>query len=133
MPIIAMNREIGSLGKDVALGLEQALGMKIRHHEIVDHLANRSRLRKSHVISFLEGKQGLLERFTTDQMNLRMLTADEILSLADRVGVLYRGTAKCRRNQSEASRATVSSVPGSSKRCVAPGTITRSFSHTSWS
>ena len=26
MPLIAMNREIGSLGKDVALGLEQALG-----------------------------------------------------------------------------------------------------------
>ena len=83
MPLVAMNREIGSLGRDVALGLEQALGMKIRHHEIVDQLANRSRLRKSHVISFLEGKQGLLERFTTDQMNLRMLTADEILSLAD--------------------------------------------------
>ena len=104
MPIIAMNREIGSLGKDVALGLEQALGMKIRHHEIVDHLANRSRLRKSHVISFLEGKQGLLERFTTDQMNLRMLTADEILSLADRVGVLYRGTLAAVMDRADATR-----------------------------
>ena len=82
MPLIAMNREIGSLGKDVALGLEQALGMKIRHHEIIDHLANRARLRKSHVISFLEGKQGLLQRLTTDQVSLRMLTADEILSMA---------------------------------------------------
>jgi cytidylate kinase len=77
-----MNREIGSLGKDVALGLEQALGMKIRHHEIIDHLANRARLRKSHVISFLEGKQGLIERLTTDQVSLRILTADEILSMA---------------------------------------------------
>ncbi len=37
MPLIAMNREIGSLGKDMALG------MKIRHHEIIDHLANRPR------------------------------------------------------------------------------------------
>jgi cytidylate kinase len=82
MPLIAMNREIGSLGKDVALGLEQALGMKIRHHEIIDHLANRARLRKSHVISFLEGKQGLIERLTTDQVSLRILTADEILSMA---------------------------------------------------
>lgn len=83
MPLIAMNREIGSLGKDVATGLEQALGMKIRHHEIIDHLANRTRLRKSHVISFLEGKQGLIERLTTDQVSLRILTADEILSFAD--------------------------------------------------
>ncbi len=82
MPLIAMNREMGSLGKDVALGLEQALGMKIRHHEIIDHLANRTRLRKSHVISFLEGKQGLLERLTTDQVSLSILTADVILSIA---------------------------------------------------
>jgi cytidylate kinase len=83
MPLIAMNREIGSLGKDVAFGLEQALGMKVRHHEIIDHLANRSRLRKSHVISFLEGRQGLIERLTTDQVSLRILTADEILSMAE--------------------------------------------------
>jgi len=82
VPLIAMNREMGSLGENVAQGLEEALGMKIRHHEIIDHLANRSRLRKSHVISFLEGKQGLLERLTTDQVSLRILTADEILSIA---------------------------------------------------
>ena len=83
MPLIAMNREIGSLGKDVALGLEQALGMKVRHHELIDHLASRARMRKSHVISFLEGKQGLLERLTTDQARLGILTADEILSMAE--------------------------------------------------
>jgi len=83
MPLIAMNREMGSLGKDVAAGLEQALGMKVRHHEIIDHLANRARMRKSHVISYLEGKQGLIERLTTDQVRLRVLTADEILSMAE--------------------------------------------------
>jgi osmotically-inducible protein OsmY len=83
MPLIAMNREMGSLGKDVAAGLEQVLGMKVRYHEMIDHLANRARVRKSHVISFLEGKQGLLERLTTDQLTLRILTADEILSIAE--------------------------------------------------
>ena len=82
MPLIAMNREMGSLGEDVARGLEQVFGAKIRHHEIIDHLANRTRLRKSHVVSFLEGKQGLIERLTTDQVSLRILTADEILSVA---------------------------------------------------
>ncbi len=83
MPLIAMNREMGSLGRDVAAGLEEALGMKTRHHEIIDHLANRARVRKSHVISFLEGKQGLLERLTTDQVRLRVLTCDEIMSMAE--------------------------------------------------
>lgn len=92
MPLIAMNREIGSLGKDVAMGLEEALGMKIRHHEIIDHLASRTRLRKSHVISFLEGKQGLIERLTTDQVSLRILTADEIMSFAESgEAVILRG------------------------------------------
>ena len=83
MPLIAMNREMGSLGQDVARGLEQALGMKVKHHEIIDHLANRARIRKSHVISFLEGTQGLIERLTIDQVRLRVLTADEILSMAE--------------------------------------------------
>ena len=40
MPLIAMNREMGSLGNEVATGLEQALGMKVRHHEMIDHLAS---------------------------------------------------------------------------------------------
>lgn len=92
MPLIAMNREMGSLGKDVARGLEDALGLKVRHHEIIDHLANRARLRKSHVVSFLEGTQGLFERLTVDQLSLRILTADEILSLAaSGEGLILRG------------------------------------------
>jgi cytidylate kinase len=88
MPLIAMNREIGSYGKDVAEGLEQALGMKVRYQEMIDHLASRARVRKSHVISFLEGGQGLLQRLTTDQLRLRILTADEILSMAESDGAL---------------------------------------------
>src|SRR5205085_1741337 len=83
MPLIAMNREMGSLGKDVAKGLSEALGLKLQHHEIVDHLANRARVRKSHVISFLEGTQGLFERLTVDNLKLRILTADEIMSAAE--------------------------------------------------
>ena len=83
MPLIAMNREMGALGNEVAQGLEQALGMKVRHHEIIDHLANRARVRKSHVISFLEGKQGLLDRLTSDRLRLSVLTADEIMTAAE--------------------------------------------------
>jgi len=92
MPLIAMNREIGSLGKDVAKGLSDALGLKVQHHEIIDHLANRARIRKSHVISFLEGSQGMLERLTVDNLKLRILTADEIMSAAEaNDGIILRG------------------------------------------
>ena len=92
MPLIAMNREMGSLGKDVAKGLSEALGLKVQHHEIVDHLANRARIRKSHVISFLEGTQGLFERLTIDNLKLRILTADEIVSAAENnQGIILRG------------------------------------------
>jgi cytidylate kinase len=92
MPLIAMNREMGSLGKDVAKALAQVLDLKIQHHEIIDHLANRARIRKSHVISFLEGTQGILERLTVDNLKLRVLTADEILSLAEtNDGIILRG------------------------------------------
>src|SRR5213082_4319047 len=92
MPLIAMNREMGSFGKDVAQGLSQELGLKIQHHEIVDHLANRARVRKSHVISFLEGTQGIFERLTVDNLKLRILTADEIMSAAEsNQGIILRG------------------------------------------
>src|SRR3954465_2864703 len=92
MPLIAMNREMGSLGKDVAQGLSEALGLKVQHHEMIDHLANRARIRKSHVISFLEGTHGILERLTVDNLKLRILTADEIMSAAEsNEGVILRG------------------------------------------
>src|SRR5712671_4246031 len=41
------------------------------------------------------------------------------------VGTFF--SARCRSNQSRASSATWSRAPGSSKRCVAPGTITSCF------
>jgi cytidylate kinase len=117
MPLIAMNREMGSLGKDVAAGLEQALGMKLRHHEMIDHLANRARIRRSHVISFLEGRQGLLERLTTDQLRLRVLTADEILSMAESgEPVILRGWG---------ATALLKDVPHAVRVCVSASRRTR--------
>ena len=84
MPLIAMTREMGSLGKDVAAGLSERLGKRVVHHEIIDQLANKMRLRKSHVIRFLEGKAGIWERLTTDKTSLSIYTADETLQLAEK-------------------------------------------------
>ena len=83
MPLIAMTREMGSLGKDVAARLSERLGKRVVHHEIIDPLANKMRLRKSHVIRFLEGKAGIWERLTTDKTSLSIYTADETFQLAE--------------------------------------------------
>ena len=83
MPFVAMTREMGSLGKDVAAGLAERLGRQVVHHEIIDNLASKMRLRKSHVVRFLEGKSGIWERLTTDQTSLSIYTADETFALAE--------------------------------------------------
>ena len=90
MPLIAMTREMGSLGKDVATAVSARLGKPVVHHEIIDHLADKMRLRKSHVIRFLDGKASAWERLTTDKTSMSIYTADETLALAesDSVGVI---------------------------------------------
>ena len=77
MPLVAMTREMGSLGKDVAAGLAARSNRKVVYQEIIEPLANKMRLRKSHVERFLEGKSGIWERLTTDQTSLTIFTADE--------------------------------------------------------
>ena len=90
MPLVAMTREMGSLGKDVAAAVSARLGKPVVHHEIIDHLADKMRLRKSHVIRFLDGKANVWERLTTDKTSMSIYTADETMALAesDSVGVI---------------------------------------------
>lgn len=83
MALIAMTREMGSLGKDVAARLSQEIGKQVVHHEIIGELANKMRLRKSHVIRFLEGKAGIWERLTTDRTSMSIYTADETFRLIE--------------------------------------------------
>jgi cytidylate kinase len=81
MPLIAMTREMGSLGKDVAAGIAQRMGRKVVYHEIIDQLADKMRLRKSHVERFLDGRAGFWERMTTDHTSLSIFTADETFKI----------------------------------------------------
>ena len=83
MPVIAMTREMGSLGKDVGAAVSARLGKPLVHHEIIDPLANKMRLRKSHVIRFLDGKANIWERLTTDKTSLSIFTADETVKLVE--------------------------------------------------
>ena len=53
------------------------------HHEIIENLANKMRLRQSHVMRFLEGKPSVWDKMTTNETSLSIYTADEILRLAE--------------------------------------------------
>ncbi len=77
MPLIAMTREMGSLGKDVAEGIAARTDRKVVYHEIIEPIANKMRLRKSHVQRLLDGRAGLWERLTADKTSLSIFTADE--------------------------------------------------------
>jgi cytidylate kinase len=90
MPIIALTREMGSLGKDVARELGAELKVPLVYHEVIDHLADKMRVRKSHVIRLLDGSASLLERLTADKTSLSIFTADEIFGIAAR-GAVIRG------------------------------------------
>ncbi len=92
MTIVAITREMGTLGKDVATGLGEALGLPVIYHEIIDNLADRMRVRRSHVVRLLDGKAGLLERLTADQTSLFLHSADEVIDYARQgKGAIIRG------------------------------------------
>jgi cytidylate kinase len=92
MAVIAMTREMGSLGKDVAAGLADQMGLTVVHHELVEHhLAERLGVKESAVHRYLEGEASLLERWKIDKEKLSRYTAEEILQLARKGNVVIRG------------------------------------------
>ena len=92
MAVIAMTREMATLGKDVAAGLADRLGINVVHHELVEHdIAERSGMRESDVHRFLEGEASVFERWKIDSKRLSRYTAQEILELAVKGNVLIRG------------------------------------------
>lgn len=92
MTIVAITREMGTLGKDVATGLGEALGVPVIYHEIIDNLADRMRVRRSHVVRLLDGKAGLLERLTADRISMFLHSAEEVVDFARQgKGAIIRG------------------------------------------
>jgi cytidylate kinase len=92
MAVIAMTREMGTLGQDVAQGLAERLGLEVVHHELVENdIATRSGLRESEVRRFLGGEASFIGQWRMDRKRLSHFTAQEILELAARDNVLIRG------------------------------------------
>ncbi len=91
MTVIAMTREMGSLGRDVALRLAEDLGLDLVQHQLVEHVADKMHVGEASVNRFLEGKAGLLERWGINEQKLSLYTTEEILEVAAKGNVLIRG------------------------------------------
>ena len=92
MAVIAMTRELGTLGKDVVAGLAERLGLEVIQHGLVErNIAETSGLPENKVHRFLEGEASLLERWRMDRRRMRCCTAQEIFELAAKGNVLIRG------------------------------------------
>ena len=97
MVAIAMTREMGTLGKDVAQGIADLLGLKVIHSELVEHdLATRLGVQESAVHRYLEGGASVLERWKIDKEKLSRYTAEELLEFARDGNVIIRGGVQLR-------------------------------------
>jgi cytidylate kinase len=92
MTVIAMTREIGSHGSEVAAGVAAELGLEVINSEIVvPHVAGSLGVEQSAVQRYLEGKASLFDRWQIDTRKLSQHTLDQILNLALKDNVLVRG------------------------------------------
>ena len=91
MPVIAMTQEMATLGKDVALGVCEALGLQQVRHEVGDVVAGRMQVKKSLIRRIREGKASKIEKWAADEKTISIFTAEEVYDLAVKGGVLIRG------------------------------------------
>jgi cytidylate kinase len=91
MAVIAMTQEMATLGKDVALGVCEALGLQQVRHEVGDVVAGRMQVKKSLIRRIREGKAGAVERWAADEKTISIFTAEEVYDLAVKGNVLIRG------------------------------------------
>src|ERR1700730_796013 len=69
--VIAMTREIGSFGNDVAAGLAARLGLEIVQSDVVaNSIAKRLRVDESAVLRYVNGWASLRERWHIDRRRL---------------------------------------------------------------
>jgi cytidylate kinase len=96
MPVLAMTREMGSGGREVAQRVADKLRLTLVLHHLVEHdLAEHLQARESAVHHLLEGGATLRERLQIGNKRLARYATEEILDLANRGNVVIRGWGAC--------------------------------------
>lgn len=97
MTVIAMTREMGTLGKEVAREFARRKNYTVLHHELVRSPGERARRNEeSEVYRFLEGSEERLEHWRNNRAKGGYLTAEEIFEIALEGDALVRGWGACR-------------------------------------
>jgi cytidylate kinase len=92
MTVIAMTRQLGCRGTEVAKGIADRLGLKIIHSEIIANpVAGRLGVAEGTVLRYLDGSAPLFERLAINKRKLCQYTTEEILRVAQQGRVLIRG------------------------------------------
>ena len=91
MAVITMTQEMATLGRDVALGVCEALGLQQVRHEVGDVVAGRMQVKKSLIRRIRDGKASKIEKWAADEKTISIFTAEEIFDLAVKGNVLIRG------------------------------------------
>ena len=92
MTVIAITREIGTRGLDVANGLGKRLGLNVVNDELIERdIARLTGVSDDVVHRYFDGTASLLERWRTDEKQLSETTTEEVLALAAKGNVVIRG------------------------------------------
>lgn len=97
MTVVAMTREMGTLGKEVAREFARRNSYTVFHHELVESPGERSqRDEESEVYRFLEGSEEEIEAWRNNRAKGGYLTPEEVFEIAREGDALIRGWGACR-------------------------------------
>ena len=93
MPVIAMTREMGSKGREIAQGLAERMNIPIVDHNLVEHedTSEGMHINDTDVYCHLGPKRSLLERWQFQGKGLENKTVSEVYELAENDNVIIRG------------------------------------------
>ena len=92
MPVIAMTREIGSRGTEVAAGVARELGLTIVDSEIIaTPVAERLGVDEETVLRNFNGSASMFDRWRLNHRKLSRYTSEQILQLVQNNNVVVRG------------------------------------------
>ena len=91
MAIVAMTREMGTLGKEVARTFARRTGYSVLHAELVESTDGRRQDGESEVFRFLEGSEKELDKWRSNRAKGGYLTPEDVLEIALEGDVLIRG------------------------------------------
>ena len=97
MSVIAMTREMGTLGKDVARHLVANLDLRLVHHELIKGPTVRhGAADQSEVKRFLDVGKGSSQPFVDPHSSNGYMTREEVYAIASRGNVILRGWGAAR-------------------------------------